>query len=108
MSTLDLPGLAARLKGLGLGPIPQFSQAHSLINPLDIGRSYLAEILGHLIDCYSITAYNSIHLPNDISTVDLTVILPKLCRGRDWKVDGRDPLERVRHSLVFAVHCKPD
>jgi len=83
MSTLDLPGLAARLKGLGLGPIPQFSQAHSLINPLDIGRSYLAEILGHLVDCDSITAYNSIHLSNDISNADFTVILPKLCPGVD-------------------------
>jgi hypothetical protein len=47
-------------------------------------------------------------LPNDISTGDFTVILPKLCRGRDWKVDGRDLLERVRHSLAFAVHCSPD
>jgi arginyl-tRNA synthetase len=95
MSTLDLPGLAIRLEGLGLGPIPQFSEAHILINPLEIGRSYLAEILGHLVDCDSITAYNSIQLPNDISAGDFTVILPKLCLGEDWKVDSRDLLKRV-------------
>jgi arginyl-tRNA synthetase len=108
MSTLDLPGLAARLKGFGLGPIPQFSQAHSLINPLDIGRSYLAEILGHLVDCDSITAYNSIQSPNEIFDGDLTVILPKLCRGADWRAVTRDIPIRVQHSLPFAVHCSPD
>src|SRR5277367_387029 len=101
MSTLDLPGLATRLKGLGLGPIPQFSEAHLLNKPLDIGRSYLADILGHLFGCDPITAYNSIQSPNDISNGDLAVPLPKLCRGADWKAVRIDLNKRVRRSLPF-------
>jgi arginyl-tRNA synthetase len=83
MSTLDLRGLATRLEGLGLGPIPQFREAYILNKPLDIGRSYLADILGNLVGCDSITAYNSIQSPIDISTADLTVPLPKLCLSED-------------------------
>jgi arginyl-tRNA synthetase len=51
MAIFDLGGLATRLEGLGLGPIPQFSEAHVLNKPLDIGRPYLADILCNLIDC---------------------------------------------------------
>ena len=108
MSTLDLPSLATRLEGLGLGPIPQFSKAHLLNKPLDIGRSYLADILSHLVGCDPITAYNSIQSPNDIFTADLTVPLPKLCPGADWRAVTRDLIKRVRHRLPFAVYCGPD
>jgi arginyl-tRNA synthetase len=109
MSTLDLPGLSKRLEGLGLGPIPQFSEAQLLHKPLDIGRSYLADILGWLVPCDSITAYNSIQSPNDLfPTADLTVPLPKLCRGADSRAVAMDLIQRVRHSLPFAVYCGPD
>jgi len=44
MATLDLGGLATRLEGLGLGPIPQFSEVcglhilHSLKRSSQFGR----------------------------------------------------------------------
>jgi arginyl-tRNA synthetase len=60
MATLDLGGLATKLEELGLGPIPQFSEAHVLNKPLDIARSYLADILRSLVGCDPITAYNFI------------------------------------------------
>jgi hypothetical protein len=103
MATLDLSGLATRLEGLGLGPIPQFSEAHVLNKPLDIGRSYLADILRSLIDCDPITAYNSIQWPNDIFTADLTVPLPKLSHSADTTAFAIDLMDRVRDSLPFAV-----
>jgi len=100
MATLDHSGLATRLEELGLGPIPQFSEAHVLNKPLDIGRSYLADILGNLIDCDPISAYNSIQWPNDIFTADLTVPLPKLSHGVDPDTFGIDLMERVRLFLI--------
>jgi hypothetical protein len=103
MATLDLSGLATRLEGLGLGPIPQFSEAHVLNKPLDIGRSYLADILRSLIDCDPITAYNSIQWPNDIFTADLTVPLPKLSHGADPIAFAINLMQRVRHSLPNTV-----
>jgi hypothetical protein len=81
MSTLELSGLVTKLEGLGLGPIPQFSESHVLNKPLDIGRSYLADILQNLTECDPNLAYKSIQVPNDIFTADLTVPLPKLSRG---------------------------
>ena len=103
MSTLDLPSLATRLEGLGLGPIPQFSKAHLLNKPLDIGRSYLADILSHLVGCDPITAYNSIQSPNDIFTADLTVPLPRLSHDADPTALAIDLTQRVRHSLSYKV-----
>jgi hypothetical protein len=103
MATLDLSSLATRLEGLGLAPIPQFSEAHVLNKPLDIGRSYLADILRSLIDCDPITAYNSIQWPNDISTADLTVPLPKLSHGADSTTLAIDLMQRVRRCLPYTV-----
>jgi hypothetical protein len=103
MATLDLSGLASKLEGLGLGPIPQFSDARVLDKPLDIGRSYLADILRSLIDCDPITAYNSIQWPNDIFTADLTVPLPKLSHGADPTAFAIDLMQRVRQSFPYTV-----
>lgn len=98
MATLDIGGLATRLEELGLGPIPQFSEAHVLNKPLDIGRSYLADILGTLTDSDPTLAYNSIHWPNDIFAGDLSVPLPKLSHGADPSALAINLMERVRYS----------
>jgi hypothetical protein len=106
MSTLDLPGLEVRLEALGVGPIPQFSRAHVLNNPLDIGRSYLADILGKLVGCDPIIAYNSIQSPKDIFNGDLAVHLQKLFRRKDF-VAFHDVIKRVWHNFLFAVTVAP-
>jgi hypothetical protein len=106
MSTLDLPGLEVRLEALGLGPMPQFSRANVLNNPLDIGRSYLADILGKLVDCDPIIAYNSIQSPKDIFNGDLVVPLQKLFRRKDL-VAFHDVIKRVWHNFLFAVTVAP-
>ncbi len=95
MATLEVDGLVTRLGELGLGPIPPFSEAHVLNKPLDIGRSYLAEILCSLTDCDPAVAYGSIQWPNDVFTADLTVPLPKLSRGAETKAFAVDLMKRV-------------
>jgi arginyl-tRNA synthetase len=106
MSTLDLPGLEVRLEALGLGPIPQFSHAHVLNNPLDIGRSYLADILGKFVGCDPTIAYNSIKSPKNIFNGDLAVPLPKLFRGSDWNA-FRDVIKRVWLNFFFTLTVAP-
>jgi arginyl-tRNA synthetase len=106
MSTLDLPGLEVRLEALGVGPIPQFSRAHVLNNPLDIGRSYLADILVKLVGCDPIIAYQSIQSPKNIFNGDLAVPLPKLFRGSDLNA-FQDVIKRVWHNFLFAVTVAP-
>jgi arginyl-tRNA synthetase len=103
MATLNLSGLVKILERLGLGPIPQISEAHVLNRPLDIGRSYLAEILSNLTNCDLITAYNSIQWPNDIFTADLTVPLPKLSHGADPNALAVDLMQRVQHPSHHSI-----
>ncbi|KAH9203701.1 arginyl-tRNA synthetase [Leptodontidium sp. 2 PMI_412] len=102
MTTLDQGGLVTRLEELGLGPIPEFAEAHVLKKPLDIGRSYLADILRSLVECDPILAYSSIQWPNDIFTADLTVPLPKLSRGSDPKSLGIDLRQRFPSTPLFV------
>jgi hypothetical protein len=84
ITTMNTPGLEALLRALELNvPIPPFPSADVLNIPLDIGRSYFADILCSLIGCDASTAYNSIQLPNSIDNGDLAVILPRLSQGAD-------------------------
>ena len=62
-------------------PLPPIESADRLTKPLDVYRSYLAEILSRLVEGSFDAAYKSIHWPNNIDSGDLTVTLPKLCPG---------------------------
>ena len=79
MTTLTISELENILAGLDLSvPIPNVSNADVLNKPLDLARSYLADILSSLAGCDLDTAYESIKWPNDIYKGDVQVILPKL------------------------------
>lgn len=96
MVTLTIAGLEVHLGGLGLKlPIPHFPTADVLNKPLDIGRSYLADILCSLVKCDPMNAYDAIHWPGDIFNGDLAVILPKLCHGAEVNALASDLLRKV-------------
>lgn len=96
MTTLTVEGLEALLGKLGLTtPIPAFKSADVQNKPLDIGRSYLADIVGGLAKSDPETAYKSIHWPNNIFNGDLAVILPRLSHGADSTVLGFDLTQQV-------------
>jgi len=95
-TTLTITGLEALLARLGLKlPIPPFASADVLNKPLDIGRSYLADILTSIIKCDSVIVHNSIKWPNNIYSGDLTVILPKLNHGGDYKTLAINLIQNV-------------
>jgi arginyl-tRNA synthetase len=82
MATATVLELESLLNGINLKtPIPQYQEADVLSRPLDIGRSYLAEILAELVKSDAITVYKSIKLSNDVSHGDFTAALPKLGPG---------------------------
>jgi arginyl-tRNA synthetase len=62
-------------------PIPYIDTAEVLANPLDVCRTYLAQILAEVAGCDINTAYTSIQWPNNISNGDLSVTIPKLRPG---------------------------
>jgi hypothetical protein len=100
MSTLTVTDLESHLGGLKLDtPIPRFPTANVLNKPLDISRSYFADILCTLTGCDPAVAYNSIQWPNNISNGDLVVILPKLSQGADYNALGFDITRQVWKTL---------
>lgn len=81
----DLTMMEALSRSLGslnlTVPIPEVKDAELLANPLDVYRTYLAEILTKAVGSDIDAAYKSIQWPNNISNGDLAVILPKLRPG---------------------------
>ena len=104
MTTTNISGLVALLQGLELNvPIPHFPMADVLNKPLDIARSYFAEILRSLVGCDAATAYKSIQLPSNIDNGDLAVIMPKLKPGADTKALGFEIIQNVWHFLFLIT-----
>jgi arginyl-tRNA synthetase len=102
MATLTIEGLEALLGGLGLKiPIPHFPAADVLNKPLDIGRSYFADILCSLVESDIVNAYGSVTWSTDVYHGDLAAILPKLQHGADPNVLAFDLMQRVWHFLSY-------
>lgn len=79
MSTHSTSGLEHSLKALNLNtPVPHFASANVLNQPLDIFRSYLADILRTTLEGDSAATYSAVQLSNNPIHGDLTVVLPRL------------------------------
>jgi arginyl-tRNA synthetase len=82
MSTIALDGLTQLLENLSVSTtLSDLSYNNILVNPLDILRALLAELLISLADGKVEDAYKSIQWPNDIFNGDLSVTLPRLRPG---------------------------
>ncbi|KAJ0160186.1 Arginine--tRNA ligase, cytoplasmic [Colletotrichum tanaceti] len=79
MATLSIAGLQTSLERLSLDtPLPSFPVADVLVRPLDIFRSYIAQIVAEAAQCDPAVAYEAIQSTAAISMGDLAVILPRL------------------------------
>lgn len=91
-----MEALAQSLESLSLsGPVPEVGAAEVLVNPLDLCRSYLAQILADIVGCDVASAYRSIQWPNNIFNGDLAVILPKLRPGAKAEEVAVELMEKV-------------
>jgi arginyl-tRNA synthetase len=100
MSTLTREGLESLLDAAGLKtPIPAFTDVDVLLDPLNIFRCYLADIVHGIVKGDKASALGSIQLPPtvDFFAGDLTIILPRLARELGVKV------EDLNHSIVQNV-----
>jgi arginyl-tRNA synthetase len=98
MATASLPGLQAFVAEIGLEPIPSFTAADVLNNPIDIYHSYLAEHFQTLVECDPDLVYDSIQPANTTGNGDLDIVLPKL------KLPGASPKE-LAGELLKKVCC---
>jgi arginyl-tRNA synthetase len=104
MPTITIAELEELLKGLGLQtPIPQFASSQVLSKPLDLCRSYLANLLCGLVDCNPASAYSAVQLSGDPLHGDLTVVLPRLRPGSKAGELADDILDKVCVPVVFDI-----
>ena len=102
MATRTIAGLEELLGRLGLKvPHPHSAGTDVLYNPLDIGRSYLADILSSLVEGDAVTAFSSIQWPNNIESGDLSVVLPRLRPGVKPNVIAFDFSKKVKNSHII-------
>lgn len=100
MPTFTITELEDLLKGLDLQtPVPQFASSNVLSRPLDLCRSYLADLLCSLVDCNPTSAYSAVQLSGDPLHGDLTVVLPRLCPGRKAGEVAEEILDKVCAAL---------
>jgi hypothetical protein len=105
MTTLTVPDIEGLVKRVGLTiPIPKFSSSNVLSDPLDIGHSYIADIIRLQTQCDEATAWNSIQWPNNIYNGDFAIILPKLGHHADSKSLAFNITQRVSpQSLIISL-----
>ncbi|CAO2649058.1 Nn.00g100070.m01.CDS01 [Neocucurbitaria sp. VM-36] len=115
-----MEALEQTLESLSLSvPVPQVETAEVLLNPLDLCRTYLAQILSDIVGCDIADAYRSIQWPNNIFNGDLAVILPRLRHGAKAEAVAAELMERFPrdHSLFllpflegvhFRVFARPE
>lgn len=96
MTTQTVAGLEGLIGALGAKiPIPSYPNADVQVRPLDIGRSYLADLLCSIIQGDTSNVFGSIQSPSNIDNGDLVVILPKLSHGSDPDEFGRLIMQKV-------------
>jgi arginyl-tRNA synthetase len=104
MATLNVSGLEQLLENLLLStPVPQFDLSDVPHKPLDICRSYLADILSSLVNCEPTAAYSSVQLSNDPLHGDFTIVLPRLCPGAKAGELAHDIIKKV--TELHHPHC---
>ena len=94
--------IESQLQQLGvLAPISIYAGARVLVNPIDIFRCYLTDILAGLLHGVgSQTIYDSIQYTNSLSHGDLVLVVPRL------RLKGIKPAD-ISHDLCLQVKALP-
>lgn len=104
MATPSTSHLEHSLKALSLDtPIPHFTPANVLNQPLDIFRSYFADILRTILGSDSDTTYNAVQLSNNPIHGDLTVVLPRLHLSAEPAETANDICQKVSAFTLFYI-----
>ncbi|KAI1207688.1 arginyl-tRNA synthetase [Annulohypoxylon truncatum] len=88
MATRSIDGLEGLLRELGVGiAMPTYVGSDALWKPIDIYRSYLADMASKALGCDAGLAYEAIQSANVKDNTDLTLVLPKLKWGNSKPKD---------------------
>lgn len=99
MGTLDIQRLETLLQKLGVEkPIPVFTAANIVANPVDIYRCYAAEAVKQAVKCDEDIAYNAIQRTQVLAHGDVVLVVARL------RLKGVN-IDQVAIDLSSKVKC---
>lgn len=98
-SPVSMDELAATLKKVGLDAVPQEPNTHPTINPFDIYRAHIAELLGTVTGLEAKNILPTLQWTTKAENGDLQLAVPALrVKGKDLKEFAKGIAEKVRFS----------
>jgi len=95
--TQSVDELSATLKAVGIPEVPQAPNTYPALNPVDIYRSHISELLAPLAGVDPKIVFNSLQWTNTLDKGDLVLAVPAL------RLKGKKPPE-VAVELSQKVH----
>jgi len=97
--------LANTLKGIGLDRIPGFENASPELNPVELYRTHLSELLAPITGAESKVIYNAIQWTQTLDKGDCCLPVPALrIKGKKADETAKQVVEQVR--LTAAEVCR--
>jgi arginyl-tRNA synthetase len=82
-----MEALTSKLKGLGVSELPKFENTYPDLNPVDIYRSHLAEVIAPIAGADPQVVYSALHFTTTLDKGDLQMAVPAL------RLKGKKPNE---------------
>ena len=95
--TQSLDELASLLKNIGLSEVPKEPNTYPEINPADIYRSHITELLAPIAGVDKKIVYQALQWTNTLDKGDLVLAVPAL------RLKGKKP-DEVAKELASKVH----
>ena len=94
----DMAQLTATLQSFGLSEVPKLPNTYPELNPVDIYRSHIAELLAPIAGVEKQVAYNALQWTQTLSQGDLVVPVPAL------RLKGKKP-DQLSKEIGEKVRC---
>jgi arginyl-tRNA synthetase len=102
-STLSVDEISETLKKIGLDTVPQQPNTYPALNPFDILRSHITELLSKQTGIDSAIIYRTLAWTAKPENGDLQLAIPALRqKGKDMKELAKEIGEQVRCGCEFA------
>lgn len=93
----SLEELTAALKSLGVDSLPQFPNAYPDLNPVDIYRAHLTELIAPIASVNPEIVYNALSWTQSLDKGDLCLPVPALrIKGKKADEVAKDIVDQVR------------
>lgn len=98
--TADMTDLTATIQSLGLSDVPKLPNTYPALNPVDIYRSHIAELLAPIVGVEPTITYNALQWTQTLANGDLALPVPALrIKGKKPDELGKELSSKVSRAL---------